>query len=276
TSAQLKSQIYIGAVNGGLLIAVLFMIISFKKSGNIAAAYGFAVTASMVISSIFMIWIFKFQKKYVKMFVTYIVLIVSTIFLIALFDKIPHGGYWSIIIALLPFLIIQLWARGNKSIHRSFRALAIDTFLFSYNQIYGQGNNIKGTALFFTKNFKEIPPYLVHCMLRSSIVYENNILVSITTTEKPYGMHFEKIDNLAHGLSGIKIEHGYMEIIDIQSVLKKNNIKEKVIYYGVDEISTKNPILKFFAFLKKISPSFVNFYTLPYNKLHGVVTRLEI
>jgi len=63
TSTQLKSQIYIGAVNWGLLIAVLFMIFSFKQSGNIAAAYGFAVTASMVISSIFMIWIFKFQKK---------------------------------------------------------------------------------------------------------------------------------------------------------------------------------------------------------------------
>ncbi|PIW69560.1 MAG: potassium transporter Kup [Ignavibacteriales bacterium CG12_big_fil_rev_8_21_14_0_65_30_8] len=276
TSTQFKSQIYIGAVNWGLLIAVLFMIISFKKSGNIAAAYGFAVTASMVISSIFMIWIFKFQKKYFKMSVTYVVLIVSTIFLIALFDKIPHGGYWSIIIALLPFIIIQLWARGNKSIRKSFRALPIDTFLFSYNQIYGKGNNIKGTALFFTRNFKEIPPYIVHCMLRCNIVYENNILVSIRTTEKPYGMNFEKIDNLAHGLSGIKIDHGYMEIIDIQSMLKKNNIKEKVIYYGVDEISTKNPLLKVFAFLKKMSPSFVNFYTLPYNKLHGVLTRLEI
>jgi len=113
-------------------------------------------------------------------------------------------------------------------------------------------------------------------MIRSNIIYQNNILVSIVTTEKPYGVHFEKVENLAHGLSGIKIEHGYMEIIDIQSILIKNNIQEKVINYGVDEIYTKKPLLKVFAFLKKMAPSFVNFYTLPYNKLHGVLTRIEI
>lgn len=276
TSTQIKSQIYISAVNWSLLIAVLFMIFAFKKSGNLAAAYGLAVTASMVVSSIFMIWIFKFQKKYIKMSVSFLVLIIASIFLIALFDKIPHGGYWSIIIALIPFFIIKLWAMGNKSMYKSFRALPFDTFLISYNQIYSRGNNIEGTALFFTKNFEEIPPYIVHTMIRSNIVYENNILVSIATTEKPYGVLYEKIENLAHGLSGIKIEHGYMEIIDLQSMLKKNNIKEKVIFYGVDDIYTKKPMLKIFAFMKKLTPSFVRFYTLPYNKLHGVLTRLEI
>lgn len=276
TSTQLKSQIYIGAVNWGLLIAVLFMIFAFKKSENLAAAYGLAVTATMVISSIFMIWIFKLQKSYKRMFVSAFVFVVALIFLLAVFDKIPHGGYWSIIIALIPFFIIELWVRGNKSMYRSFRALPFDTFLISYNQIYSRGNNIEGTALFFTKNFEEIPPYIVHCIIRSNIVYENNILVSIATTEKPYGIHYEKVENLAHGLSGIRIDHGYMEIIDLQSMLKKNNIKEKVIFYGVDDIFTKKPILKIFAFLKKITPSFVRFYTLPYNKLHGVLTRLEI
>ncbi len=276
TSTQLKSQIYIGAVNWGLLIAVLFMIFSFKKSENIAAAYGLAVTATMTISSIFMIWIFNLKKNYKRMFVAAFVFVVDLIFLISVFDKIPHGGYWSIIIALIPFLVIELWARGNKAMYKSFRALPFDTFVISYNQIYGRGNNIEGTALFFTKNFKEIPPYIVHCMLRSNIVYQNNILVSLTTTERPYGLNYEKVENLAHGLSGIKIEHGYMEIIDLQTMLKKNNVKEKVIFYGVDDILTKKPLLKVFAFLKKITPSFVRFYTLPYNKLHGVLTRLEI
>lgn len=276
TSTQLKSQIYIGAVNWGLLIAVLFMIFSFKKSENIAAAYGLAVTATMTISSMFMIWIFKLHKNYKRMLVSALVFVVDLIFLFSVFDKIPHGGYWSIIIALVPFFIIELWARGNKSMYKSFRALPLDTFLISYNQIYSRGNNVEGTALFFTKNFEEIPPYIVHCMIRSNIVYQNNILVSISTTEKPYGLNYEKVDNIAHGLSGIKIEHGYMEIIDLQSMFKKNNIKEKVIFYGVDDISTKKPLLKVYAFLKKITPSFVRFYTLPYNKLHGVLTRLEI
>lgn len=276
TSSHIKSQIYIGVVNWGLLVAVLFMIFFFQRSENIAAAYGLAVTATMTISSIFMIWIFKIDRNYKKMFSSILVFIVVLGFLVAVMNKIPHGGYWSIVIAALPFFVIKLWENGNKRMHRSFRALPIDTFIVSYNQIYGLGNNIKGTALFFTKNLKEIPPYMVHCIIRGNIIYENNVLVSINTTDKPYGVNFQKVENIAHGLSGIIIEGGYLEVLDIPGLLKKNGITEKVIFYGVEDISTNKPWLKIFAFIKKITPSFVRFYTLPYNKLHGVETRLEL
>ncbi len=276
TSSHLKSQIYIGVVNWGLLIAVIFMIFFFQKSENIAAAYGLAVTATMTISSIFMIWIFKLDKNYKKMAIACFTFVVVLCFLIAVMNKIPHGGYWSLVIAAIPFLIIKLWERGNRRMHRSFRPLPIDTFIISYNQIYGLGTNIKGTALFFTKSLEEIPPYMVHCIIRGNIIYENNILVSIRTTDKPYGVNFQKVENIAHGLSGIIIEGGYLEVLDIPALLKKNGISEKVIFYGVEDISTNKPVLKIFAFMKKITPSFVKFYTLPYNKLHGVETRLEL
>lgn len=276
TSSHMKSQIYIGVVNWGLLIAVLFMIFFFRKSENIAAAYGLAVTATMTISSIFMIWISKLDKNYLRLIVSSLVFIFVLGFLVAVMSKIPHGGYWSIVIAAIPFFVIKLWERGNKRMHRSFRALPIETFIVSYNQIYGLGNNIKGTALYFTKNLQEIPPYMVHCIIRGNIIYENNILVSINTTDKPYGVNFQKFDNLAHGLSGIVIEGGYLEVLDIPALLKKNGINEKVIFYGVEDISTNKPLLKVFAFIKKITPSFVKFYTLPYNRLHGVETRLEL
>ena len=276
TSSHLKSQIYIGVVNWGLLSAVIFMIFFFQKSENIAAAYGLAVTATMTISSIFMIWIFKLDKNYKKMAIACFTFVVVLCFLIAVMNKIPHGGYWSLVIAAIPFLIIKLWERGNRRMHRSFRPLPIDTFIISYNQIYGLGTNIKGTALFFTKSLEEIPPYMVHCIIRGNIIYENNILVSIRTTDKPYGVNFQKVENIAHGLSGIIIEGGYLEVLDIPALLKKNGISEKVIFYGVEDISTNKPVLKIFAFMKKITPSFVKFYTLPYNKLHGVETRLEL
>ena len=276
TSSHLKSQIYIGVVNWGLLIAVIFMIFFFQKSENIAAAYGLAVTATMTISSIFMIWIFKLDKNYKKLAIACFTFVVVLCFLIAVMNKIPHGGYWSLVIAAIPFLIIKLWERGNKRMHRSFRPLPIDTFIISYNQIYGLGTNIKGTALFFAKSLEVIPPYMVHCIIRGNIIYENNILVSIRTTDKPYGVNFQKVENIAHGLSGIIIEGGYLEVLDIPALLKKNGISEKVIFYGVEDISTNKPVLKIFAFMKKITPSFVKFYTLPYNKLHGVETRLEL
>ena len=276
TSTHLKSQIYIGSVNWIMLIAVLFMIFIFRKSENLAAAYGLAVTATMTISSIFMIWIFKIRKSRSRMIISMLVFITDFFFLIAVFNKIPHGGFWSLVIAAIPFFVIQLWSKGGVSMHKSFKPLPIDIFLESYNQLYRTGNNIKGTALFFAKSLKEIPPYIVHCIVRGNIIYEKNILVSITTTDNPYGISAKQTKDISVGLSGIQIFTGYMEIVNIPAILKENGIEEKVIFYGVEDITTKNIFLKFYAFLKKITPAFVRFYDLPYNKLHGVVTRLEL
>ena len=205
-----------------------------------------------------------------------LVFAVDLMFLFAVFNKIPYGGYWSIIIALIPFFIIRLWQKGGRAMHKSFRALPIDIFIESFNQIYSLKNNIKGTAIFFTKTLKEIPPYVVHCMIKSNIIYEENILLSISINDTPYGIKFHEKQEIESGLSGIIIDVGYMEYLDIPKLLKENGITEKVIFYGVEDITTKNPLLKIYAFLKKISPSFVTFYRLPYNKLHGVATRLEL
>ncbi len=276
TSTHLKSQIYIGVVNWVLLIAVLFMVFFFEKSENLAAAYGFAVTATMTISASFMIWIFNLKKNRYKMAISVLVFLVDVLFLIAVFDKIPHGGYWSIVIAAIPFFVIRLWSIGNKKMHKSFRALPVDVFIESYKQIYSLGNNIKGTALFFTRNMQEIPPYMVHCIIRGNIIYERNVMVSIVTTDNPYGITFQGTEEIAEGLSGIQIYVGYLEVLDLSQIFKENQISEKVIFYGEEDIITNKPFLKVFAFLKKISPSFVKFYDLPYNKLHGVVTRLEL
>ncbi len=276
TSSHLKSQIYIGAVNWVLMVAVIIMILLFKKSENLAAAYGLAVTATMTISTIFMIWIFKNKGTLVKAIISFFVFLVNIAFLTAMFDKLSHGGFWSIVIAAIPFFIIKLWSGGGKAMRKNFRSLELDVFLESYKQIYKLGNNIKGTALFFARSLNEVPPYMVHCIIRGNIIYEHNVMVSIHTTDTPYGLDYRKVENMAPGLSGVEIFPGYMEVINLQGIFRELNFNEKVIFYGVEDIVTKNPLLKLYALLKKITPTFVRFYELPYNKLHGVITRLNI
>lgn len=276
TSTKIKSQIYIGAVNWGLLIAVVFMVLFFRKSENLAAAYGMAVTATMTISSYFMIRIFFHDKKFIKYSIAIGVFLVDLLFLTAVLTKIPHGALWSLIIASIPLFIITLWTNGNKAMYKAFRSLSFDTFVFSYEQIYGLKNNIRGTALFFTKTLEHIPPYIVHCMIRGNIIYEKNVLVSIATSEHPFGISVEKKESIASGMDGLLISAGYLEVLDIPKILKENEIGEKLIFYGVEDIETKKIYYKIFAFIKKITPPFVKFYKLPYNKIHGVVTKLEI
>lgn len=275
TSSHIKSQIYIGAVNWVLLLAVIFMVLLFQESINLAAAYGLAVTATMTISAMFMIWIFKFQKDWVKFTAALFVFVVDVMFLGALMSKIPHGGYWSIVIAAFPLLTIIIWIEGNNLARKTFRALPFDVFVFSYEQMYETGKRLDGTALYFTRSFQEIPPYVGHCIISSGILYENNMLVSIERTDFPYGKTTEIIPDLAKGLSGLKITAGYMEVIDIPEILKEKGIKERVIFYGVEELITKNIFLKLFAALKKLAPNFVQFYKLPYQRIHGVITRNE-
>jgi KUP system potassium uptake protein len=276
TSKQLKSQIYIGVVNWLLLMAVLLMVFIFRESENLAAAYGMAVTATMTISAVFMIWIFSRDKDFLKFSVSIIVLVADIIFLAAVFNKFPDGGYWSIVIAAIPLILMVLWSMVNSVMKRVFRSLPIDVFLESYNQLYSLGNNIKGTAVFLTKNLDMIPPYMVHCIIRTNIIYEENILLSVSSMDQPYGLQIHKVEKIAAGLWGLRIDSGYMEIIDIPQILRENKISEKVMFYGIEQISARNPLLKIYAFLKKISPEFVAFYKLTDRKLHGVATRLRV
>ncbi len=276
TSEDLKSQIYINAVNWSMLAAVILMILVFRKSGNLAAAYGFAVTATMAISGLFMIFIFRIQRNKLKLFLVSIVFIVNLAFVAAVTTKIPHGGYWSIIIALIPLFTIWLWTYGNNAMRKSFRSLPIDTFLTSYEQIYELGNNIKGTAVFFARDLDMIPPYIVHTIIRGNIIYEHNIMVSVVTMDKPFGVQKLFIPDISEGLSGVEIQIGYMQLANVHKIIKELDVDPKVIFYGVDDIHAKRFLMKLFAVIKRATPNFVQFYELPYNKLHGVVTRLEI
>lgn len=276
TSSHIKSQIYIGAVNFGLLMAVILIILVFRSSQNLAAAYGFAVTATMASSTFFMIWIFSRRKDKLKHIIALFVFVINLIFLLSVFTKIPHGGYWSIVIALIPFGTIYLWTYGNRSIYRSFRSLPIDTYLESFNQLYEAGKLLPGSAMFFTKSLDMIPPYMIHCTIRGGIIYEENLLVSIITMDKPFGVQKLFVPEITDGLSGLEIQIGYMERMNVPKIMKETNIDPKVMFYGVDDIYAKRPLLKFFAFIKRVTPNFVQFLQLPYQKLHGVITRIEI
>lgn len=275
TSTHLKSQIYIGAVNWILLILVIMIMLIFKKSENLAAAYGLAVTGTMTITGIMMIMIFSRTMKKWKVPIALFVTVIDFAFLIATLHKLPHGAYWALILAALPFAAILIWTNGQRALYKALRPLDMETYLMSYEQIYKKGH-IAGTGLFFVKEWNTIPPYLVHCTIRSNIVYERNVLISLVRTDEPYGLECSLTTALGTGLDAFEVRAGYMEIFDIEQLLKDNGIVEKVIFYGIEDIATGNPFWKVFSTLKKLTPNFVQFNKLPAAKLQGVVTRVEM
>ncbi len=275
TSSQIQSQIYIGAVNWTLMVAVIFVMFFFQKSGNLAAAYGMAVTGSMTITAMMMIMVFSKTTKKWKVPIVVIIALIDIVYFTSTFSKFPHGAYWSLILAAIPFATILIWTNGQRYLYKALRPLDLDIFMLSYEQIYAKGR-ITGTALFFLKGLDVIPPYIVHCVIRSNIIYERNIFISIVRTDEPFDVVCQHNKEVGTGLEFFEINAGYMEVLDIEKLLTDNGIKEKVIFYGIEDIETRNPIWKLFALIKKLTPNFVQFNKLPAAKLQGVVTRVEM
>ncbi|MDP3297982.1 MAG: KUP/HAK/KT family potassium transporter, partial [Thermodesulfovibrionia bacterium] len=248
----------------------------FKESHRLAAAYGLAVTGTMALTGIMMTWIFSLKGKMFHAVISLFVTFVDITFLASNTYKIPHGGYWSIILALIPLSIIVTYTSGQKNLYRALKPMDLNIFLEKYNQAYKTMSKIKGSALFFARDAKSIPPYIVNTMFTNDIMYEDNVFVSIIRRDDPFGVIGYFKENLADGLRVFEIQIGYMEIIDVEEILKEAGIDEKAIFYGLEDIATRNFIWKIFAMIKSLTPSFVQFYKLPSHKLHGVITRVEM
>ncbi|HSB52300.1 MAG TPA: KUP/HAK/KT family potassium transporter [Dissulfurispiraceae bacterium] len=276
TSEEMRSQIYIGSVNWFLLAAVLFVMYEFRESSNLAHAYGLAVNGDMVLTAFLMTWIFFKRGNNLKALTAILVMGVVLVFLVSNVFKIPHGGYWSIILAAIPFTVILIYTKGQKRLYKSMQPMELSVFLERYRYAYKHLNRIQGTALFFARDVSRIPPYMVRTMLTNKIIYENNIIVSLLRRDDPFGVTGLYKCTLAEGLCQFEIQFGYMEVFDVEEILREEGIDEDTIFYGLEDIVTTNVMWKGFNAIKRLTPTFVQFYKLPANKLHGVITRVEM
>jgi KUP system potassium uptake protein len=274
TSPELRSQIYIDAVNWMLLGAVLLVIFEFQTSENLSAAYGLAVSGSMMISAILMTMIFFKKNAKAKMLIAGALILIDVVFFISTLFKIPHGAYWSFFIATIPLIVIVTFILGQDKLHAMLKPLALEDFLPRYKESYASLHKIRGTALYFVGDVKHPSPYLPQIFFQNEIMYENNILVSIKITEKPFGVATDFDTSIAPGLHIFRISCGYMEIVDVVKLLQEKGIDEKTIFYGIETIVSDKPLWKLYGLIKKNTPPFIQFYSLPPEKIHGVVTRV--
>jgi KUP system potassium uptake protein len=201
---------------------------------------------------------------------------INFMFLFATLHKIPYGGYISLLIAFIPFCIIMIFVHGQQKLSGALSPVPLDAFLPKFNETYSAVNRISGSALFFARDFRKLPQYIPRIMFTNNIIYDDNIIISIIRTEQPFGVTWGVTREITKGLSIFEIYLGYMEIVDIGHILREAEIEEKTIFYGMEDIATTNAIWRIFATLKRLSPSVVQFYKLPSDKIHGVVTRVDM
>jgi len=223
-----------------------------------------------------MAFIFYLKKKTLLSIISIFVASIDLIYFTSNIFKIPHGGYWSLILALIPFALIMLYTKGQKRLYRNMNFMPLEEFLHKFTRVYETTERIKGTALFLIRDAKEIPFYITQTMFYHGILYEDNVLVSIIKRDDPFGVTGFFKEDLAKGLRVFEIQMGYMEVVDIEEILREAGVEERSVFYGVEEISTNNPIWKAFYFIKKNTSTFIRFYQFPPKKLHGVITEVEL
>ncbi|MEN2985992.1 MAG: KUP/HAK/KT family potassium transporter [Thermodesulfovibrionaceae bacterium] len=276
TSKELSSQIYIGMVNWFFYVAVCFIMYQFGSSTKLASAYGLAVTGDMTITGIFLLSVFLVKKNYKFFLLSIFTSSIAFLYFTSTWHKFLEGGYWSIILATFPFLIILLYTQGQKALYTNLTFLPQEEFLHKFSRFYPANPKIQGTALFFIRDSNHFPPYVVETLFFHGILYEENIFISLIRKNEPFGITTSSLKELCPGAKILEIAYGYMEYVNVENILREQGINERAIFYGFEDIKTENPIWKLYAFIKQASPHFVKFLELPPTKLHGVITRVEM
>ncbi|MBF0590961.1 MAG: KUP/HAK/KT family potassium transporter [Nitrospirae bacterium] len=204
------------------------------------------------------------------------VFVVDAVYFASNTFKVPHGGYWSIIIAAIPLIVILIYTKGQKRLYKSLKPMPLKDFLPTYVEYFKRFSKIKGTGLFFARDINMVPPYIVRTMFADNIIYEDNLIVSLEKMDEPFGVKAYTGSSITDGLRTFVIEMGYMEVVDVERILLTNGIEIKTIFYGLEDIATNNFIWKIFSLIKKLTPSYVQFYKLPSHKIRGVIYRVNM
>jgi KUP system potassium uptake protein len=226
TSAREFGQIYIPEVNWALMVGCLLMVLGFRSSAALGAAYGIAVTGTFVIASIlyFIIALRRWAWPAWKAGLWFAVFVTIDLTLFgASAVKFVHGGWVPIAIAIVIFTLMTTWKRGRAILRERLQdiSLPIEAFLDDIGE--RPRTRVSGTAVFMTSEPMGVPVVLLHHLKHNKVLHETVIILSIQTADVPETRKDERvhIEALAHGFFRVLATYGFMESPDVKEVLQR-------------------------------------------------------
>ncbi len=225
TSEREKGQIYVKDVNMALMVACIWLVLSFRNSTNLAAAYGIAVTGTMGITTILFGVVAREQwhwswAKVLSMCGLF--LAVDLAFFAANLVKFAEGGWFPIVVALGVFTLMTTWKRGRMRLSWIMASNSLPLELF-INDAVKRCLRVPGTAVFMTSHATGAPPVLLHHVKHNKVLHEQVILMSVKTEDVPFVNDDERIEfrELGNKFSTVTAHYGFMESPDVQEVLRR-------------------------------------------------------
>jgi len=292
TSHQHSGQIYVPLVNWALMVACVGLVIGFQTSSNLAAAYGIAVTMTMAITTLIFFrvltdrWGWPTWKAY---FVCAPMLMAELGFLGANIPKIPHGGWFALVVAA--FLMVQMstWRRGRQLVAARIKRgeLPISEVLDSHVDT----KKVNGTGVFLFKDLGMAPPALVNNLKHNKVLHKTTLIVSVDTSDAPR-VDVESravVTKVEPGVFQVVLNFGFMEEPNVPAALAAIDVRglvfdpDDVTYFIGREsvVAGKAPgmspaLEQLFVLLNRGADSAARFFNLPDEKVFEVGSRVEI
>lgn len=188
TSERKIGQIYMPFVNWTLLAVVVMAVLGFGSSSNLASAYGFAVTATMMIETFLTFFVLRFAWKYpllLSLFATGFFLTVDTTFFAATTLKLAQGGWFPLVIGTIIFFVMITWNRGRLLMHEHLRSAAIPLHPFLESLFKNPPARVAGTSVFLTADPAGVPHALLHNLAHNQVLHERVVFLTVDYREIP-------------------------------------------------------------------------------------------
>jgi len=292
TSHQHSGQIYVPLVNWALMVACVGLVIGFQTSSNLAAAYGIAVTMTMAITTLIFFrvltdrWGWPRWKAYL---VCVPLLVVEFGFLGANIPKIPHGGWFALVVAAFVMVQMSTWRRGRQLVAARIRRgeRPISEVLDSHVDT----KKVNGTGVFLFKDVGMAPPALVNNLNHNKVLHTTTLIVSVETSDAPRISAEDRsvVTKVEPGVFQVVLNFGFMEEPNVPAALAAIEVRglvfdpDDVTYFiGRESVVAgkapgMNPALEqLFVLLNRGADSAVRFFNLPDEKVFEVGSRVEI
>ena len=294
TSAKEIGQIYVPSVNTALLIAVIAAVVGFRTSTALGAAYGIAVTGTMMITTFLTFYVLRYAWKFSllpTLLATGFFFLIDLTFFSANLLKIVDGGWFPLVIGAIIFVGMVTWARGRELLSTSLRADAIELKPFLKSVLADPPMRAPGTAVFLNGQADLTPTALLHNLKHNNVLHETNLFVTVNTLDVPWVPFAERARaaGLCKGCWSVTLQFGFKNDVDVPAALELLQgqgieLDPMTTSYFLSR-ATVVPTLgggmapwreKLFANMHRNAASVADFMNLPPNRVVELGTKVQI
>ncbi|HUQ02275.1 MAG TPA: KUP/HAK/KT family potassium transporter [Kofleriaceae bacterium] len=295
TSAQTEGQIYIPEMNYLMLVGCVVLVLQFRTSSALAAAYGIAVTATMAITSIlfYMLCVRRWdwpRRRAIPLLVLFLVFDLA--FLAACSVKILDGGWFPLSLGVAVFAIMTTWWRGRLELARIMESGAVPTDLFLADLEVNPLPRVEGTAIFMSSSHESVPNVVLHHVKHNRVMHQEVVLCSVSVESVPWVPVAKNVDvkPLGQGMFRMVARVGFMQSPNVPAMVARCAARgdfraepmtttyylgrQTLIVTGKAKMARWRKIL--FSFLARNSRPPTSFFDLPPNRVVELGLQIEI